>query len=139
MLKELTDTNQHFYELKQCKGKIGSCEPFLKADFLSSQKVLASSQNNFLSSHLNEHRRRWSFKQGQLNQAITITLRLTGDANIFLNTYPVIVFSHLSLKPLLLCTRSQQCFTTATIRSFGHFQHLELSLSYCDMAFTRCE
>ena len=47
---------------------------------------------------------------------------------------------HHSLQPLLPCTRSQQCFTTATIRSFGHFEHLELPLSlYCDVAFTRCE
>ena len=96
----------------------------LKVDFLSSQKplaaskqVLASSQNNFLSSHLNEHRPSWSFKQRQLNQAITITLRLTEYANIFLNTCPVVVFSDLSLQPLLPCTRSQQCFTTATIPS----------------------
>ena len=49
---------------------------------------------------------------GQLNQAITITLGLTEHANIFLNTYPVVVFSHLSLQPLFPCTRSQQCFTT---------------------------
>ena len=96
----------------------------LKADFLSlqkplaaSQQVLASSQNNFLSSHLNEHRPSLSFKQRQLNQAIAITLRLTEHANIFLNTYPVVVFSDLSLQPLLPCTRSQQCFTTATIPS----------------------
>ena len=65
----------------------------------------------------------------QLNQVITITLRLTLHANIFLNTYPVIVFSYLSLQPLFPCTRTQQCFTTATIRSFGHFEHLELPLS----------
>ena len=65
-----------------------------------------------------------------------ITLRLTEHANIFLNTYPV-VFSHLSLQPLLPCTRSQQCFTTATNRLFGHFEHLELPLSYCDVAFTQ--
>ena len=78
---------------------------------------------------LNEHRPSWSFKKGKLNQAITITLRLTEHANIFLNTYPVEVFSHLSLQPLLLCTRSQQCSPTATVRSFGHFEHLELPLS----------
>ena len=65
----------------------------------------------------NEHRPSWSFKQRQLNQPITITLRLTEHANIFLNTYPVVVFSDLSLQPLLPCTRSQQCFTTATIPS----------------------
>ena len=118
----------------------------LKADCLSSQKplaaswqVLASSQNNFLSSHLDEHKPNWSFKQRQLNRAITISLRLTEHANIFLNTYPVVVFSHLSLHPLFPCTSSQQYFTTATIRSFGHFEHLELPLSYCDMIFTRCE
>ena len=70
-----------------------------------------------MSLHLNEHRPSWSFKQRQLNQAITITLRLTEHANIFLNTYPVVVFSDLSLQPLLPCTRSQQCFTTATIPS----------------------
>ena len=70
-----------------------------------------------------------------------ITLRLTEHANIFLNTYAIVVFSHLSLEPLFPCTRSQQCFgATATIRSFGHFEHLELSLSlYCDVAFTHCE
>ena len=69
-----------------------------------------------------------------------ITLRLTEHANIFLNTYAVVVLSHLSLQPLLPCTRSQQCFTTATIRSFGHLEHLELPLSlYCDVAFIRCE
>ena len=93
-----------------------------------------------ISCHLNEHRPSWSFKQGQLNQAITITLQLTYHANIFLNTYPVVVFSHLSLPPLLPCTRSQQFFTTATIRSFRHFVQLELPLSlYCDVAFTSCE
>ena len=121
------------YSMKMARG--------LKADFLSSQKplaasqqVLASSQNNFLSSHLDEHRPSWSFKQRQLNQAITITLRLTEYANIFLNTYPVVVFSHLSLQPLFPCTKSQQCFTTATIRSFDHFEHVELPLSlYCDV------
>ena len=87
-----------------------------------------------------EHRPSWSFKQRQLNQAITITLRLTEHANIFLNINPVVFFSHPSLQPLFPCTRSQQCFTTAAIRSFGHFEHLELPLSlYCDMAFTRCE
>ena len=81
----------------------------LKADFLSSQKplaasyqVLASSQNDFLSSHLNEHRSSWSFKQRQLNQAITITLQLTEHANTFLNTYPVIVFSYLYLQPFFV-------------------------------------
>ena len=76
----------------------------LKADFLSSQKLLAaskqvltSSQNNFLSSH--EYDKSMNigladlFKQRQLNQAITITLKLTEHANIFLNTYPVVVFS----------------------------------------------
>ena len=68
-------------------------------------------------SAFNEHRPSWSFKQRQLNQAITITLRLTEDANIFLTTYPVVVFSHLSLQPLLPCTKSQQCFTTAIIPS----------------------
>ena len=77
------------------------CSSLFKADFLSSQKplaaskqVLASSQNNFLSSHkydnFNEHRPSWSFKQTQLNQAIMINLRLTEHANIFLNTYPVV-------------------------------------------------
>ena len=87
-----------------------------------------------------EHRPSWSFKQRQLNQAITITLRLTEHANIFLNTYPVVFFSHLSLQPLFPCTRSQQCFTTATIQFFGHFEHLELSMSlYCDVAFTCCK
>ena len=55
----------------------------------------------------NEHRSSKSFKQRQLNQAITITLQLTEHANIFLDTYPVVVFSHLSLQPLLPCTRSQ--------------------------------
>ena len=88
---------------------------------------------------INEHRPSWSFKQRQLNQAITITLQLTEHANIFLNTYPIVVISHLSLQ-LLPCTRSQQCFTTATIRSFCYFEHVELPLSlYCDVAFTRCE
>ena len=66
----------------------------------------------------------WSFKQGQLNQAITIILQRTYHANIFLNTYPVVVFSHRSMQPLLPCARSQQFFPSATIRSFGHFvQH----------------
>ena len=77
--------------------------------------------------------------QTELNQAITITLRLTEHAGIFLNTYPVVFFSHLSLQPLFPCTRSQQCFTTGTIRSFGYFENLELPLSYCDVAFTHCE
>ena len=119
----------------------------LKADFLSlqkplaaSQQVLASSQSNFLSSHLDEHGPSWSFKQRQQNQAITITLRLTDYANIFLNTYPVVVFSHLSLQPLFPCTSSQQYFTNAKTRSFHHFEHLELPLSlYWDVAFSRCE
>ena len=62
-----------------------------------------------------------------------ITLRLPEHTNIFLNIYPVVAFCHLSLQPLPPCTRSQQCFTTATIRSFVHFEHLELPLSlYCD-------
>ena len=88
----------------------------------------------------NELRLGWSFKLRQLNQAITITLRLTEHANIFLNTYPVVVFSHFSLRPLFPCTRRQQCFTTATIRSFSHFENLALPLSlYCDVAFTRCK
>ena len=40
--------------------------------------------------------------------------------------------SHLSLQPLFPCIRRQQCFTTVTIRSFDHFEHLELLLSlYC--------
>ena len=87
-----------------------------------------------------KHRPSWSFKQRQLNQAITITLRLTEHANIFLNTCPVVVISHLFLQHLLPCTRSQQCFITATVRSFGHFEHVELPLSlYCDVAFTCCE
>ena len=65
----------------------------LKADFFSSQKplaasyqVLLSSQNNFLSSQEYDNlmnRPGWSFKQRHLNQAITITLRLTEHANIF--------------------------------------------------------
>ena len=93
-----------------------------------------------MSMTVQEHRPSRSFKQRQLNKAIMITLRLTKHANIFLNTYPVVVFSHLSLQSLLPCTRSQQCFTTATIRSFGHFEHFELPLwLYCDVAFTRCE
>ena len=124
-----------------------NCFQGFKADFLSSQKplaaswqVLASSQNNFLSLHLKEHRPSRSFKQRQLNQVITIVLRLTEHANIFLNTYPVLFFSYLYLQLLFLCTRSQQCFTTATIRPFGHFEYLELPLSlYCDVAFTCCE
>ena len=37
-------------------------------------------------------------------------------ANIF---YPVIVFSHFSLQPLLLCTRSQQCFITQLLQPSG--------------------
>ena len=40
----------------------------------------------------------------------------------------MVVFSHLSLQPLLPCTRSQQYFTTATMRSFDHFER-ELPLS----------
>ena len=112
----------------------------LQKPLAASLQVLASSQNNLLSSHLDEHRPSWPFKQRQLNQVIMITLRLTEHANIFLNTYPIVVFSHLSLQPLFPCTRSQQCFTTATIRSFDHFEHLEFPLSlYCDMAFTCCE
>ena len=80
-----------------------------KGDFLSLQKplaaslqVLTSSHGNFLSSYFNEHRPSWSFKQRQLNQAITIILRLTKHANILLNTYTVVVFSHLSLQPPFL-------------------------------------
>ena len=109
----------------------------------TTRSELASSRyfvNNFLSWHLDGHRPSWSFKQRQLNQAITITLRLTEHANSFLNTCPVVVFSHLSLQRLFSCIRSQQCFTTATIRLFGHFEHLELPLSlHCGMAFTHCE
>ena len=132
--------NYKFQDFKNNETELlGQYFRVIKADFLSSQ-VLASSQNNFLSSHLDEHRPSWSFKQRQQNQAITITLRLTEHANISLNTYPVVVFSHLSLQSLFPCTSSQQCFTTATTRSFHHFEHLELSLSlYCDVAFTRSE
>ena len=37
-----------------------------------------------------------------------------------------------SLQPLFPCIRGQQCFTTVTIRSFDHFEHLELLSSlYC--------
>ena len=103
-------------------------------------KYSLARQNNFLSSHLNEHRPSWSFKQRQLNQAITITLRLTEHANIFLNTYPVVVYSDLSLQPLLLCTRSQQCFTTATIPSGSAILNTRTAtLLHCDVGFTRCE
>ena len=85
---------------------------------------------------ITEHRPSWSFKQRQLNQAITITPRLTKHANIFLNSYTLVVFSHLSLQPLL----PVQGATTATIRSLDHFEHVQLPLSlYCDVAFTRCE
>ena len=76
----------------------------------------------------------WSFKQRQLNQAITITLRLTEHANIFLNTYPVVVFSDLSLQPLLPCIRSQQCFTTATIPSGSAILNTRTAtLLHCDV------
>ena len=55
----------------------------------------------------------------------------------FLNTYPAVVFSHLSLQPFLSCTRSQQCFTTAVIQSYDHFEHFQLPLSlYYDVSFT---
>ena len=123
-----SDNNVHQYK------RIGAINR-LKADFLFSQKPLAaSSQTNFLSSHLNEHKPSWFFEQRQLNQAITITLRLTEHDNIFLNTYQVVVFSYFYLQPLFPCTRSQQCFTTATIRSFDHFEHVEIQLSlYCDV------
>ena len=68
------------------------------------------------------------------------TLRLTEHSNIFLNTYPVVVFSHLSLQPLRLCTRSQQCFTTATIPSGSAILNISNYTSlYCVVAFTRCE
>ena len=88
----------------------------------------------------NEHKPSWSFKQRQLNQAITITLRLTEHANIFLNTYPVVVFSDLSLQPPLPCTRSQQCFTTATIPSCSAILNISnCHVVVCDVAFTRCE
>ena len=60
-----------------------------------------------MSMQFNEHRPSWSFKLRWLNQDITITPQLTEHANIFLNTYPVVVFSHLSLQPFLPCTRSQ--------------------------------
>ena len=89
---------------------------------------------------LMNNRPSWSFKQRQLNQAITITLRLTEHVNIFLNTYPVVVFSDLSVQPLLPCTRSQQCFTTATIPSGSAILNTRTAtLLYCDVAFTRCE
>ena len=115
----------------------------VKMKILYSQRVskyLLALRTISWSLHLNEHEPSWSFKQRQLNQAITITLGLTEHVNIFLNTYSVVVFSYLYLQPLFPCTRRQQCFTTATILSFGHFEHLELPLSlYCDVAFTRCE
>ena len=69
-----------------------------------------------------EHRRNLYFKQRQIDKTITIISRFTKHANNFFNTYPIVVFSHLSLKPLLPCTRSQQWFTTATIRSLGHLK-----------------
>ena len=64
-------------------------------------------------------------------------LGLTEHTNSFLSTYPV-VFSHLSLQPHPPCTKNQQCFTTAIIRSFSHFEKLELPQSmFCHLAFTR--
>ena len=93
-----------------------------------------------MSMTFNEHRPSCSFKLRLLNKAITNTLQLTEHANIVLNTCPVVVISHLSLQPLLLCTRRQKCLTIATIRSFDHFEHVELPLSLdCDVAFTCCE
>ena len=88
----------------------------------------------------NEHRPSWFFKKRQLNQAITITLQLTEHANILLNTYPVVVFSDFSLQPLIPCTRSQQCFTTAMIPSGSAI----LNISNCHVVvlwcgITRCE
>ena len=48
---------------------------------------------------------------------------------------PAPIFSHLSRQLLFPCTRSQQCFTTATIRSFDLFEEVELPLSaYCLVA-----
>ena len=35
--------------------------------------------------------------------SLEITRRLTEHANIFLNTYPIVVFGHLSLQPLFPC------------------------------------
>ena len=129
--KSLALHYRHFPKLKRNKGMMRSdslgkllqstpvnsmtreSELSLKADSLSLQKplaasyqVLASSQDNFLSLHEYEHSPGWSFKQRQLNQAITITLQLTEHADIFLY---------------------QQCFTTTTIRSSSHFEQLELT------------
>ena len=75
--------------------------------------------------------RNWSFEQKQENKVTTITLQLTEHANIFLCTYLVVVFDHLSLQPLLPYTRSQQCFPIATVRTCGHFEKFELPLSHC--------
>ena len=58
---------------------------------------------------------------------MTSSSRLTEHGNIFLITYPVAVFSHLSLQPFLPFTRSQQCFTTAATL-LSHFEKLELPL-----------
>ena len=73
-----------------------------------------------------EHRTNFSFKQRQVNKAIMITSQITEHANIFFSTYQELVFSHLSLYLLLPCTKGQQCFTTATIQSFGHFEQFKL-------------
>ena len=59
---------------------------------------------------------------------VASVLSFRNNANIFLSTYATVVFSHLSLQPLFPLTRSQQCFTTAMIRSLDHFEHLELKL-----------
>ena len=45
----------------------------------------------------NEHTPNWSFKLRQLNKVITITLRLTQHANMFLSTYLIVVFRRLSV------------------------------------------
>ena len=85
-----------------------------------------------------EHRPNWSFKKRQLNEVTIIISQLTEDVIIFLSNYPIVALIHLSMQHLPPCTRSQQCFTTTTIRSFGPFGKLELRLSrYCH--FTRFE
>ena len=47
-----------------------------------------------------------SLEQRQVNKAITVISQLPEHPNIFFKIYSVVVFSHLSLQPLLPCTGS---------------------------------
>ena len=74
--------------------------------------------------------RRISFHRKNHTQRVS-KYKFASSQNNFLSSYSVIVFSHLSLHPLLPSTKSRGLhrFTTATNPSLGHFEKLEFPLS----------